>query len=199
MKKLFLATAMLATACHQPEGLSGLGFTGRKTVIHKKDAEGVLEIDALTGQVLPGQHDRPEWSDGLVLAQLTERHLFYASRLGDAYSEEMKMPELLAFEDLGWLCVDPTITEEEGGEDGATSYREADDEFRMNVIANILAISRDVTHDHDADSPKGAVEAEIAFDRTRTEQEQKAFIEAQDHGFGKADEQGQKQATGSNG
>jgi hypothetical protein len=161
-----------------------VGLSGKKIAVHKKDMEGVLEIDALTGQVLPEQHDRPEWADGLVLAQLTERHSYYLYRLGPAYPEELKAPDLLAFEDLAWLGAETATTDANiDSEDAGVYELEADAEFRLDTIARILGIERDPDK-----APLGLQdgEVEIMQDNSRTTAEQQAFMDAQEERFSAA-------------
>lgn len=179
LKKL-LTAYLLASVAFAPEGLSstasdavGLGLTGKVAHVHKKDAEGMLAIDAYTGQVIPGQEDKPEWADGLVLAQLSERHIFYAARLGKKYAEEHKNPEVYAFEDLGWLALDM--------ETGDETVLDADDEFRMEVIAAVLDIDRET-----GDIKGVLAETEVAQDFTRTLAEQQELEEAQAQRFAAA-------------
>jgi hypothetical protein len=168
-----LTAYLLASVALAPEGLSntasdavGLGLTGKVAHVHKKDAEGMLAIDAYTGQVIPGQEDKPEWAEGLVLAQLAARHIFYASRLGAKYDDEHKSPEVYAYEDLDWLALDM--------ETGDETEINADDEFRMEVMAGVLGIDRET-----GDIKGVLAETEVAMDYTRTDAEQQALEEAQ--------------------
>lgn len=160
MATAYLAAAEAIAAAPQPEGAQ---YTGKKALVHKKDAEGALEIDAFTGFVIAGQHDRPEWADGLVTAQLVERHNYYLNRLGPKYAEEHKNPEVYAFEDLGWLgeYTDPSIESDE-----RAFSLDADDEFRMEVVAQVLGIDRET-----GDIKGALAETEIASDQTRTDGE----------------------------
>lgn len=174
---LHLSTSLLALAIMAPEGGSSitgasdavaLGLTGKIAHVHKKDAEGMLAIDAFTGQVVPGQEDRPDWADGLVLAQLGERTIWYASRLGPKYADEHKSPEVFAFEDLGWLALDM--------ETGEETVLQADDEFRMEVMAQVLGIDRSA--DATGRVMNSLAEVEIANDRVREKAELDALDEA---------------------
>lgn len=158
---------------------SEMGLTGHEIPVHKAEHEGVLLIDGFTGQVIPNQHDRPEWAEGLVIAQLTERHNWYTQRMGaEAYAASgLNAPEALAFEDLGWLGLETTATNN-ADEDGAEIVLEADDEFRMEILAGLMGADRDTgeivgTHH----------EQYIAQDNTRTEAEMKDFREAQEQQF----------------
>lgn len=181
MNKLLHTTALslFAMAALAPEGASsvataaeavGLGLTGKVALVHKADAEGMLQIDAFTGQVIPGQHDRPDWADGLVIAQLAERHIFYASRLGEKYADEHKSPEVFAFEDLGWLALDMNT-----GDEVALN---ADSEFRMEVMATVLEVDRE------SGNIKGVLaETEVSSDNTRSAAELAALEEAQQGRF----------------
>lgn len=148
----------------------------RTILVHKKDAEGSLTINALTGHILTEPGERPDWSEGLTLALMAERHGFYSSRLGHHYSDEMKKPDALSYEDLGWIGVDAA---------GDPIEIEADAEHRMTVISEILGIERT----DDLSTPtlvsKGRVlaEVEIAMDKERTAEEHAAFEHAQEVGF----------------
>lgn len=182
MNKLLHTTALslLGMVAMAPEGASsgattateavGLGLTGKVALVHKADAEGMLQIDAFTGQVIPGQHDRPEWADGLVMAQLAERHIFYASRLGEKYADEHKSPEVFAFEDLGWLALDMNTGDE--------LTLDADSEFRMEVMGTVLGIDRET-----GDIKGVLAETEIASDQLRSAAELAALEEAQQGRF----------------
>lgn len=179
MKQLFHinALSLFAAAAMAPEGVAsaqeavGLGLSGKVALVHKNGAEGVLQIDALTGQVVPGQHDRPEWAEGLVMANYAARHIFYAARLGDQnYTAEMRNPEVFAFEDLDWLALNM--------EDGEEVEIAADDEHRMNVLAVALGVDRETGN------IKGVVaETEIASDQTRSAEELAALTSAQQERF----------------
>lgn len=173
------------------------GATGKQAMVHKKDAEGILLIDAVTGFVLPEQHDRPEWSDGLSLAQFSERHQFYTSRLGnDLYSEEMRTPDLYAFEDLSWLGV---ITDVDSEEAGNETVIEADYEHRAEVLAAVLVIERDADKNEEAGfaAVTGALaEIEISRDYHRTGADMEAFTQAQQE---KSFEQSGLKKTGTEG
>src|SRR5690242_18398184 len=82
---------------------SSFGTSGLRSVVHKSGAEGAIEIDPISGEVLSLHGDKPEWAEGLTVAQVTQRHKFYSQALGDKYTSEMKVPQVLAFEDLDWL------------------------------------------------------------------------------------------------
>lgn len=107
---------------------------GERTIlVHKNDAEGALIINALDGMIKQDPSERPEWADGLACALLAERHQFYTTRLGPDYAKSHAQPDLLAFEDLGWIGVDA---------DGNPVELEADSEHRMTVVAEVLGIIR---------------------------------------------------------
>ncbi|MDG4856397.1 hypothetical protein [Mesorhizobium sp. WSM4982] len=151
-----------------------LGLTGKVAHVHKQDCEGMLAIDAFTGQVILNA-DTPEWAKdlGLVSAQLAERHLFYAKRLGPAYAEEHISPEVYAYEDLGWLAL-----VDDGTEANETVYS-ADDEHRMNVVAQVLGLDRSADASEEANMGGNVLaEMEIASDMTRTQAEADALAEA---------------------
>ncbi|RWP84768.1 MAG: hypothetical protein EOR11_20115 [Mesorhizobium sp.] len=128
-----------------------VGLTGKTVHVHKQNEEGMLAIDAFTGQVIMDA-DTPEWAKdaGLVVAQLTERHVFYGKRLGDDYAASHQQPDILAFEDLGWLCL-----VDNGTAEPHEAIVQADAEFRMNVVAEVLGINRDADDATNAE-PLGA-------------------------------------------
>ncbi len=150
-------------------------LSGKVVPVHKQGEEGLLMIDAVSGWVIRGQEDRPAWSDGLITAILGERHIFYANRLGSAYTEDHKMPEVLAFEDLPWMALNM--------ETGEQLAYEADAEFRMDVVAEVLGINRSIEGDHDIKGNERTVVAEISYDNTRTGEQMAAFTEAQGKHF----------------
>lgn len=148
-----------------------LGLSGQVALVHKKDSEGAITIDALSGQVIPGQEDTPEWASGLVCAQLAARVLWYTNRLGEQFAKAHEVPEAYAFEDLDWIGVDE--------DSGDTVNIAADDEHRMEVLASAIG---------EVDREEGTIggtkaEAEISADRFRTDDEQAALEKSQEHGF----------------
>jgi len=122
--------------------------SGLTSLVHKKDHEGTLQIDTHTGYILTPMDERPEWAEGLTLAQIAERHKFYGDRLKDHYTAEMAAPEVFAYEDLSWLGareypVDaPYINPETGMEEPFEAFIiDADEEHRQEVLANVLGFT----------------------------------------------------------
>lgn len=149
----------------QPASDQNIGDSGQVIGVHKKDAEGLLLIDAVTGRVLDAQ-EKPDWAEGHVVAMLAERAGFYNKRTGSAPAPS----EVLAYEDLEWLALDTDTGDEK--------VIEADYEHRAEVLATILGVNRDP----DAADNFGATLAadlEIARDDTRTDAEMKALTDAQ--------------------
>jgi hypothetical protein len=145
-----------------------IGFTGKTAQVSKQGAEGLLTIDSFTGVVVLNE-DTPEWATdlGLVSAVLSERHAFYASRLGPQYAMEHVSPEVFAYEDLAWL----TLVDD--GANGTEAIVEADEEHRMEVVAAVIGIDRDTGY------MKGEeYGTEFMSDNTRTEAELQALQEA---------------------
>ena len=143
-------------------------------IVHRADHEGVIQVNALTGIIVTPNDERPDWSDGLTCALLNERHEFYTQRLGEAgYTEAMRRPDVLHYEDLGWIAVD---------EEGHEVEIEAEPEHRMQFIADLIGIDRE------SGEIKGNVlaETEIAMDRARSPEEMAAFEQSQEQGFDKA-------------
>lgn len=109
--------------------------TGRKTItVHKEGEEGSLEVDFDTGTITTQVDDRPDWAEGLSTALLSERHQFYAQRLGEKYAEEHSRPSGIAYQDLGWIGA---------GEGGELMEISADHEYRMEIVAKVLGIDRE--------------------------------------------------------
>ena len=102
---------------------------GDPVIVHKAGEEGGLVIGSLSGRILTPIMERPEWSEGLAVAKLADRVQFYETRLG----KDVTGDKLIAFEDLGWVCVDAVGEEYE---------QEADSEYRMNAIAEAVGIVR---------------------------------------------------------
>lgn len=145
-------------------------------LVHRKDHEGAVQINATTGIIVTANDERPEWSDGLTVALINERDQFYTSRLGPAYTNEMRRPEVLEYADLSWIGVD---------EEGHEVEIEADAEHRMQTLADIVGVDRSA--DATAEHTKGTIlaEAEVAYDRERTFEEQAALEQAQQERVGK--------------
>lgn len=148
----------------------GHGLSGKVTLVHKQGEEGALEIDSVSGLVIPGQWNRPEWAASLVCASLAERHNFYTTRLGSDYADAHRWPEVFAYEDLSWSAVDVDT--------GEAVDIEASTEFRMEVLAGVVGM------DLSTGEVSGAsAEAEIAMDQWRSAEEIKALDETQNEGF----------------
>ena len=147
------------------------------TLVHKKDHEGALTIDTLSGQITTPLMDRPEWAQGLAVADLAERLGFYSQRLGAKFAQEHKTPQAIAYEDLRWMTVD------EAGE--VAEYVEADSEFRMTVVAVVLGMDRpnDLSVPATVSNGKVLAEVELSLDRERTPEEIAAFQDAQREEF----------------
>lgn len=143
--------------------------------VHRTDHEGVLQVNALTGIITTPNDERPDWAEGLTCALLAEHKQFYASRLGEAGVKlASETAEMLNYEDLGWIGVD---------EDGNEVEIEAQAEFRMNLIADLIGVDRETG---EITGGKVLAEAEIAMDRNRTPEEAAAFEHSQEVGFDKA-------------
>lgn len=149
------------------------------TLVHKKDCEGALTIDTLTGQITTPLMDRPDWAQGLAVADLSERLGYYAQRLGNEFAQGHKTPQAIAYEDLDWMTVD------EAGEVAETI--KADTEFRMTVIAEVLGMARpnDLSIPATVSNGRVLAEVEMSLDRERTPAEIAAFQDAQREAFEK--------------
>lgn len=180
------------TTTHLNAGISehlegaNIGSTGKTIIVTKQGEEGGIEVDAFTGIVL-NPNENPEWANGLTNALLAERHIFYSSRLGGLYTDEMKQPEAMAYEDLAWVHVTeldaPVLNPETGLWDHVElNQLDADHEFRMNVIAEVTGIAGDIDLEKGAFG-KDAITQAIALDNERDEAELAAMDEAAITGF----------------
>ena len=106
---------------------------GTPILIHREGAEGALAIDSLTGKITTPINERPDWSEGLAVADLAERHGFYSTRLGPDFAAQRLLDNPIDYRDLGWVGVDAT---------GELLEIEADSEFRMDVIAEATGTVR---------------------------------------------------------
>lgn len=174
------ATAAPAADMQKATFANMMGYSGHVTGVHKKDGEAVLLIDSYTGQILPeskhGPDGIPGWATdlGVVMAMLGERALWYAKRVNGQMPEELKAPEVMAFEDLTWLSLNPS--------DGDETTIDADDEFRMEVLAQVLGINRSEEDGVDTIAGKG-LEVYVSSDNTRSEAELAELREAQEERF----------------
>lgn len=134
--------------------------------VHRTDHEGVLQVSSLTGIITTPNDERPDWAEGLTCALLAEHRGYYTARLGAA-SPLASGGEMLNYEDLGWIGVD---------EDGHEVEIEANAEFRMNRIAEVIGVNRETGEI----TGNVLAEAEIAFDRNRTDEEAAALDRSQD-------------------
>lgn len=163
-----------------------IGTTGKTIIVTKQDQEGGIEIDSFTGIVL-NPNEAPEWAEGLTNALLTERHLFYSTRLGGLYTEQLKQPEALAFEDLSWVHVseldEPVMNEQTGlMEHVELKQLDADHEFRMSVIAEVTGIAGDIDLEEGTFGADAITKA-IERDNMRTAEELASMEQAAQEGF----------------
>lgn len=131
------------------------GLDGSPVLVHKEGSPGALTIGSLSGRILTPIMERPDWSEGLAVAQLAERAGWYQTRLGKDVSKH----SIIAFEELGWVCVDAV---------GNEFTTEADAETRMDIISELTGVVRtddlsSTEQDHDADSELG----HVLLDETR--------------------------------
>lgn len=173
------------------QGQPIIGLTGKVAHVHKQGEEGMLAIDAFTGQVIMDE-DTPEWAKdaGLVMAQLTERHVFYGKRLGDSYANEHQAPSVYAYEDLGWLCL-----VDNGTAEPHEAIVQADAEHRMNVVAEVLGINRDADDQSNAE-PLGADASGWTMEQYSNQTRSQAELDALEAARIQKFEQDEKSAQG---
>ena len=141
-------------------------------LVHKQDAEGALKIGNNSGRVYGDLMERPEWSEGLLVAHLAERQLYWEARLGKT-EEAAAIETAIAFEDLGWTVLH---------EDGYSMFdTEASAEFRMDAIASAVGFVRhnDIKAGEAEMAKLSGNVATLSFDADVTESELRAIEEAQ--------------------
>lgn len=151
-----------------------MGYSGKTCLVHKQNEEGAIAIDAITGRVLGGWQDadRPQWSEGLAVAVLSERSTYYTRALGaDVFTGEMKSPVAFAFEDLAWVGVDP--------ESGDELSLDASTEFRQKIVSTFMGehidpVTGDISGEHET--------LELDTARHRSAEEIAALEETQKQG-----------------
>lgn len=177
-----------------------IGTTGQVVIVTKQGEDGGITLDGFTGVVLRvGGEELPEWSEGLSQALLAERHIFYSSRLGGLYTDELKFPETIAYEDLGWVHVselnepllvtpemrDPetnAITQHAVYEHVELNTVDANHEFRMERISEITGIAGDIDLE-EGTFGKDAITQAISRDNERTAEELASMEQAKQEGF----------------
>lgn len=177
----------------------GLGTSGLQTLVHKQGHEGTITIDPLTGSILTPTDERPEWAEEFSLAQVAQRMRFYAEAVGpDAIDNAFKLPEMMAAEDLDWLCVRELgtdaagntlyITNEDGSQDPFEAWEQpADEEFRSEMVAVLSGLK--TLEESDIDPAMydftglHAVDLAIVRDNQRSAEEIAAHEQSQKSGF----------------
>lgn len=102
-------------------------------VVHKEGSPETILL-TLSGRIETEPFDLPEWAaEGIALAKLSEREHFYKTRLGPM-SEAMLGSNVINYDDLSWVAVNT---------DGDEFVIEADEEFRMGVLASALGVDRE--------------------------------------------------------
>jgi hypothetical protein len=102
--------------------------------VHMDGQVGAILIDMREGRVLTPADERPEWAEGYATALLVERIGWYETRLGEHLPEDIRSPQLMSAQDLGWIAVDI---------EGDEVEVEASLEHRMDILAKFLGIDRD--------------------------------------------------------
>lgn len=140
-----------------------MNLNEKRIIVHKDGAEGSLELNAMTGQVVTPTDELPEWGQGLIVGLLIERKRWYETRLGkDLFASHHRDPDAIVLQDLGWVALDP--------ETGEEMEMEADSEYRMGVVAQALGIDLTPGERGETNENFGKVLAEvaIALDTNRT-------------------------------
>lgn len=127
---------------------------GKPILVHKKGEEGALAIGSLSGRIITPIMERPDWSEGLAVADLAERHEFYTSRLG----REQPLGDLVAFEDLGWVAIDAS---------GDQTILLADSEYRMDIIAEATGVHRVADLSSELEDDTTGEMGHVVLDETR--------------------------------
>lgn len=177
----------------------GLGVSGLQTLVHMQGHEGTITIDPLTGTILTPSDERPEWAEHYSIAQVAQRMRYYTEAVGpDALENAFKLPEMMAAEDLDWLCVRELGTDADGNtlyftnEDGSQDPFEAwghpaEQEFRSEIVAVLSGLKTLEETDLDPSmydfSGLTSVDVAVIRDDTRTEEELKALEESKEQGF----------------
>jgi hypothetical protein len=106
---------------------------------------------------------RPEWAEGLAVALLAERMIFYTGRLGPVAGRSAWEAGVVAYQDFGWVKIDTEGNEVEV---------EADAEFRMNLLAEAIGIDREAENFGEV-----VAEIELAADTSVSVAEAEAIAE----------------------
>jgi len=150
---------------------------GHTIPVHKAGDEGILLIDAMTGQITTPSNERPAWSEGLATAMLAERWGFYEKALGVQMADQFRTPEAFEYADLSWVGVD---------EEGDEVEVEASHEHRSMVLAAALGI--DVTEEGWDKSIEGTVaEAEVLHTYATHPTDEQTLAEAEGVTFGQVE------------
>lgn len=173
----------------------GLGVSGLQTLVHMQGHEGTIMIDPLTGMILTPNDEKPEWAEDYSIAQVAQRMRYYSEAVGpDQLPNAFKLPEVMAAEDLDWLCVRDLGMDEEGNqlyhvnEDGTQDPFEAweevaNQEFRSEIVAVLSGLKTLEETDLDAAqydfSGLSQVDLAIVRDDHRTAEELESFEQSQ--------------------
>lgn len=136
-----------------------------KYVVHATDHEGGLELDK-NGIITTAHDDRPEWANGLAVANLKEHADYYTNRVGPDYTT----PQIINKADLNWVGVT---------DDGELMEHTADAEFRNERLGLLLGIDVTDIEAFDRQTEGALAEVTIAMDNHRTAAEVTALEESQ--------------------
>jgi hypothetical protein len=105
-----------------------------RIAIHHADHEGAFHIDAENGRLVSKITELPAWAEGYAMALLKERSVWYTARLGAEGATTHLGKELADARDFGWIGLDA---------EGDTVEIECDNEYRMNVLSELLNLDRE--------------------------------------------------------
>lgn len=152
-------------------------INGTTIPVHKAGEEGIITIDAMTGQITTPSNERPLWAEGLATAMLAERTGFYERSLGVQMAETFRLPEAFEYADLSWVGVD---------EEGDEVEIEASHEHRSMVLASALGIDVEEAG-WDKALPGAVAEVEVLHSYSTAPTDEQTLAEAEGITFGQVD------------
>lgn len=152
-----------------------------RITVHMEGAEGAIHVDAKDGRILTPVDERPEWAEGHAVALLGERVGWYEQRLCQPLPDNLRSPETVAYQDLGWIGVDA---------EGDEVEIEADADYRMTMLSNALGVDRE-DYDDQKHFKNAIASAEVAHTYRDNQTDETTLAEAEGETFAE-----KKAATG---